>query len=254
MGPRSTNQPSVLIRIAGLVSVFVILIIIYFLVDDHDGAPSEALRGTNATHQAEQFISYHCRPDDNLTYLPTSKPLMGLPWPLPKYFHQQDKSMVVRLQLSSSYSIVLDLSRQAVDKGAVQGASNRFCSTQRTHSASQDSYFHAIDTIKVIISSSLVDAIAVNSTLPRRLLRRVRHPEAYVLLVKEDGRVVLIAHNEQGVLYGLGSLSQMLLSPMGMQLPAEIMDWPETNWRGTPPPTPAPPLLPYAPDLAPLCP
>lgn len=250
MGPRSTNQPSILIRIVGLISVLATVVAIYYLIGDSDVADNidGTQYGRHPSHgpilqpieisQPSSHLpltSYTCMPSANLSHIPTTQPLMGLPFPLPKYFHQHGHSIAVRLALTAPYSLVLDLTRQEISnstKSLVNTASRRFCLAQKAPSSRVDAYYHDVGTIKVILSSAAMLDVAAKSSLSKKLLRKVQHPEAYCLLIKEDNRAIVIAHNERGAMLALETLSQLLHSPMGLQVPTEIIDWPENSWRG----------------------
>ena len=63
-------------------------------------------------------------------------------------------------------------------------------------------------------------------------LESFHNDEEYILNINTTS-ISLSACSERGILYGLGTLGQLLESPNPIALPVTIHDWPELPWRGT---------------------
>ncbi|RYY85035.1 hypothetical protein EON63_08045 [archaeon] len=252
MGPRTVNQPSFLVRFGGFASVLVCLVVIYYLVGDYDeNATSGTVRGVH--HENDDFPnlrpiinqhasnqkSYVCSTQGNMAYVPSTRPLMGLYWPPPKYIHQQDHidSHPMRLYLPSSFtmSLQVDSSVDSAQQERIQVSVNQLCSQEPSlelpATYTPDDFF-TIDHIQLVVSSELLLEALQHTWITKKLYRYMRSNESYMVFINPNHTAVLLAHNEVSMLYALNSLSQMLHSPMAMQLPVEILDWPENNWRG----------------------
>eukprot|EP01031_Cornospumella_fuschlensis_P038031 gene38031-46209_t len=132
-------------------------------------------------------------------------------------------------------SLKIDNEVGGAQQECIEGSVKQFCfeepSLSLPFSHKADDFF-TVDHVQMVVSSKLLLESLQHTWITKKFYRYMRSNESYMVFVHPNHTAVLLAHNELSMLYALNSLSQMLHSPMTVQLPVEILDWPENNWRG----------------------
>jgi hypothetical protein len=189
----------------------------------------------------------------------------GFSFPIPKFVFDTNlhsnssssssSSSLHAIELASSYNVQIAydtaLFNNAIPKSSrneelSRFAMDRFCQRKSTirrntvdNDQSQQTSKLSIKQIEISLSSKhdlSQDVLKLISRFHGKDISSIQsflaRLEAYLLVVREDGTVTIVANAAQGVNYALNTLSELIFSPTLHYLPLEVVDYAEKDWRG----------------------
>jgi archaellum component FlaF (FlaF/FlaG flagellin family) len=188
------------------------------------------------TCSSRSYVKNWIKEDDayRFTSLNSSKTAPITVFPFPKVFNENFNSAQSgnKLSLNQDYLIKSRFSH-LFDHYAFL-ANQRFCKSHESVKVESSTS----DVMNSAIKIQSIEIIFTNGSLKEYLNRNAEiiiqstNYEAYALNISSSGEVVLIVNSEIGINHGLSTLSQLVHSVSSYLLPIQIIDWPESEWRG----------------------
>ena len=154
-------------------------------------------------------------------------------FPFPKILLESSKEAESSRKLLLNHHYSFHIYQYSLLDQYAKTAVTRFCGTHKNmileSAAKEPESTSFLQTIDIIFSNGSIDSFVSNKEayqIP------YSNAEAYLLTIATNGTVQLIVNSEFGINHGLSTLSQLIFSLSSYALPLEIIDWPESEWRG----------------------